>query len=28
VLVLGAVVYFLLGYYFHPYVIGVPVFSQ
>jgi len=28
VLVLSAVIYFLLGYYFHRYVIGVPVFSK
>jgi uncharacterized membrane protein len=28
VLALSAVIYFLLGYYFHPYVIGVPVFSK
>jgi uncharacterized membrane protein len=28
VLVLSAVGYFLLGYYFHPYVIGVPVFTK
>jgi uncharacterized membrane protein len=28
VVVLGVVVFFLLGYYFHPYVIGVPVFGR
>jgi len=28
VVVLGVVVYLLLGYYFHPYVIGVPVFGS
>jgi uncharacterized membrane protein len=28
VLVLGAAIFFLLGYYFHPYVIGVPVFGR
>ena len=28
VLVLGAVIFFVLGYYFHPYVIGVPVFGR
>ena len=28
VLVLGAVIDFLLGYYFHPYAIGVPVFGR
>jgi uncharacterized membrane protein len=27
VVVLGIVVYLLLGFYFHPYVIGVPVFA-
>ena len=27
VLVLGAVIFFVLGFYFHPYVIGVPVFG-
>jgi uncharacterized membrane protein len=28
VVVLGVVVYLALGYYFHPYVIGVPVFAR
>jgi uncharacterized membrane protein len=28
VVVLGVVIFFLLGYYFHSYVIGVPVFSR
>jgi uncharacterized membrane protein len=28
VVVLGIVIYFLLGYYFHPYVINVPVFGR
>jgi uncharacterized membrane protein len=28
VVVLGVVVFFLLGYYFHPYVIGVPVLGR
>ncbi len=28
VVVLGVVVFFLLAYYFHPYVIGVPVFAR
>jgi len=28
VVVLGVAVFFLLGYYFHPYVIGVPVFGH
>jgi len=28
VVVIGIVVYLLLGYYFHPYAIGVPVFGR
>ena len=28
VVVLGVVIFFLLAYYFHPYVIGVPVFAR
>jgi uncharacterized membrane protein len=28
VVVLGIVIYLALGYYFHPYVIGVPVFRS